>query len=485
MCSEGFVKLARGPVLLAALAMPAFADSNSNQGNLRNMLKSVNSHGIDASFNSAGAIDLDNAFFKSLGSNGRTCSTCHEPSEGWTITPKGVQARFEKTQGQHPLFRLNDGANSPNASVSTVEERRNAYSMLLRKANLRVGIGIPAGAEFKLIEVDDPYGHASATELSLFRRPLPSTNLKFLSSVMWDGRETTLMPGSGYCIFGTSTCYASVSFDLSTQANNATQGHAEALETLTAQQRKEIMTFESGLFTAQIHSTEAGNLITHGGRGGPMQLSKQDYYFGINDTVAGDYRTRASFNPKVMSLYDAWNRFNPAGPSQADELENSGGSDSARAAVARGQALFNSKPIRISNVKGLNDDTNMSTIAGTCTTCHNAPNSGNHSVPMALDIGISDESRRTSDMPLYTLQNNVTGETIKTTDPGRALITGKWKDVGRFKGPVLRSVASRPPYFHDGSAPDLNAVVDFYNDRFGIGLTELEKADLVAFLAAL
>ena len=91
----------------------------SEQGNLRNMLKSVNSHGIDASFNTAGAIDLDNAFFKSLGSNGRTCSTCHEPAEGWTITPKGVQARFEKTQGLHPLFRLNDGANSPNAAVST------------------------------------------------------------------------------------------------------------------------------------------------------------------------------------------------------------------------------------------------------------------------------------------------------------------------------------------------------------------------------
>ena len=167
--------------------------------------------------------------------------------------------------------------------------------MLLSKANLRVGIGISDDAEFKLIEADDPYGHATTTELSLFRRPLPSANLKFLSSVMWDGRETTLMPGSSYCIFGTSTCYASVSFDLSTQANNATMGHAEALETLTPEQRKEIMTFESGLFTAQIHSTEAGNLITQGGRGGPMQLSKQDYYFGINDTVAGDYRTRAGF----------------------------------------------------------------------------------------------------------------------------------------------------------------------------------------------
>ena len=58
-----------------------------------------------------------------------------------------------------------------------------------------------------------------------------------------------------------------------------------------------------------------------------------------------------------MSLYDAWNRSNSAGSSQADPLDSSSGSDSARAAIARGQALFNSKPIRISNVKGLNDET--------------------------------------------------------------------------------------------------------------------------------
>ena len=88
-------------------------------------------------------------------------------------------------------------------------------------------------------------------------------------------------------------------------------------------------------------------------------------------------------------------------------------------------------------------------------------------------------------MPLYTLRNKTTDETIETTDPGRALITGKWKDVGRFKGPILRSVASRPPYFHDGSASDLNQVVDFYEERFSIGLTAQEKSDLVAFLGAL
>jgi cytochrome c peroxidase len=102
-----------------------------------------------------------------------------------------------------------------------------------------------------------------------------------------------------------------------------------------------------------------------------------------------------------------------------------------------------------------------------------------------LDIGVSDASRRTPDMPLYTLKNKTTGETVETTDPGRALVTGKWKDIARFKGPILRSVASRPPYFHNGSASDLNEVVDFYEERFSIGLTDQEKADLVAFLASL
>ena len=101
---------------------------------------------------------------------------------------------------------------------------------------------------------------------------------------------------------------------------------------------------------------------------------------------------------------------------------------------------------------------------------------------MPLDIGISDASRRTPDMPLYTLRNKTTGETVQTTDPGRALITGRWKDIGRFKGPVLRALASRPPYFHDGSAKDIAAAIDFYNTRFSIGLTDREKADLAVFL---
>jgi len=90
-----------------------------------------------------------------------------------------------------------------------------------------------------------------------------------------------------------------------------------------------------------------------------------------------------------------------------------------------------------------------------------------------------------SNLPVITLQNRATHEIKRTTDPGRALITGLWKDVGRFKGPILRGLASRPPYFHNGSAASLQDVLEFYEQRFHIGFTPQEKNDLIAFLNAL
>ena|SRR5256885_331712 len=104
---------------------------------------------------------------------------------------------------------------------------------------------------------------------------------------------------------------------------------------------------------------------------------------------------------------------------------------------------------------------------------------------MPLNIGLADAAQRTPDLPLYTLRNLATSAVVQTTDPGRAMVTGKWADVGKFKGPVLRALAARAPYFHNGSAATLEDAVDFYDTRFHIGLTAQEKSDLVAFLNAL
>ncbi|HET7506020.1 MAG TPA: hypothetical protein VFK02_33600 [Kofleriaceae bacterium] len=434
---------------------------------LPNNLPMPDATGTFTTVSSQGAIDLGNEFFQDLGTNGRRCVSCHVPTAGWSVTPAQLQAVFEATDGGAlddgsglgAAFRTNDGANAPDADVSTLAARRSAYSMLLSRGLIRVGLPIPATAEFELVAVDDPYHFASAAELSLFRRPLPTANLKFLSTVMWDGRE--VVPG------------ATIATELATQASDATVGHAQG-KPLSAAQRDSIVQFETALATAQITDLQARDLRDDGAVGGPSAILAQPFYIGINDNF-GDRRTGAPFTPIVFNIFDAW-------------TAATGNAGEARRAVARGQKLFNTKPIAISGVSGINDEVAFgkpATLIGTCTSCHDTPNGGNHSVVAPLDIGLVDASRRTPDMPLYTLRNKQTGELRQVTDPGRAMIDGKWSHIGRFKGPMLRDLAARAPYFHNGFAADLDAVVAFYDQRFNIGLTQQEKSDLVAFLRSL
>ncbi|HEX3765449.1 MAG TPA: hypothetical protein VHW23_42430 [Kofleriaceae bacterium] len=432
-------------------------------GRLPGGIPMVDATGLFATVSAQGAIDLGNEFFQDLGTNGRRCVSCHVPSAAWSVTPGQLRAVFEATRGGvlddgfglGAAFRTNDGANAPGADVSTLAARRTAYSMLLGKGLIRVGLPVPATAEFELIAVDDPYHYASAAELSLFRRPLPTTNLKFDSTVMWDGRE--VVPG------------ATVASDLATQASDATAGHAQG-SPLSQAQRDSIVQFETALATAQTVDRATGYLAA-GAAGGPAAILSEPFHIGINDNL-GDPVTGAAFSPIVFDLYDGWR--------QADTA--------ARRAVARGQAIFNTHPIAIAGVPGINDEPRFGAppvLSGTCTTCHDTPNGGNHSVVAPLDLGLADASLRTPDMPLYTLRNKTTGEIRQVTDPGRGLIDGKWSHVGRFKGPMLRALAARAPYFHNGFAKDLDAVVDFYNTRFQIGFTAQDKADLVAFLRSL
>ncbi len=428
-----------------------------------------NGSGWLRSFNRSGAIDTDNAFFQSLGSNGRSCDSCHRLEAAWSITPPELRARFDATGGTDPIFRRNDGSNSPNADVSTVGARRQAYSMLLRHGVIRVGLPIPADAEFALADVDDPYGFASAAELSLFRRPLPSTNLSFLTGIMWDARETAT-PFLPPMHAGQS--HTALVDSLIHQVVSATVGHAEGLDPTDAQMA-DIVAFETGLTTAQIRDDVAGFLNADDAIGGPRVLAQQRFHIGINDTL-GDDPTGASFDPDSMSLFRAW----------ADR-EAHGQRDRARLSIANGERLFNERPFNISGVGGLNDALGIPNIPGTCTTCHNSPNVGNHSVALPLNIGLADASRRTPDMPLYTLRHKTTNALVRTTDPGLALITGRWKDIGRFKGPILRGLAARPPYFHNGFAASLDDVVEFYDTRFDMEMTQQEKRDMVGFLRSL
>jgi cytochrome c peroxidase len=446
---------------------------------LPNLFPFPNASGLLETYNSGGGpIDLSNAFFLSLGTNGRSCGSCHRPGQGWSISAAEVKFRFELTQGLDPIFRTNDGSNCDhNIDTSTVAGRRKAYSLLVSKGLIRIAIQTPADAEFNVVGVANPYGCGDPGTLSMYRRPLPSANLRFLSTVMWDGRESSTQTGTQKIAYPTNP--ADLLFDLAHQALDATNGHAQGSTPITPQQQHAIVNFEMALTTSQAYDYRAGALNANGTTGGPGMIAAQTvpaFFVGINDPLGGNPKG-TPFTPVVFNLFDAW-------AAQASVGNDPGG---ARARIVRGQTLFNSKPIQITRVGGLNDDLNVPSIPGTCGTCHDSPNAGNHSVSAPLNIGVGDldSPLDLSYLPVITLQNRTTHEIKRTTDPGRAMITGLWKDVGRLKGPILRGLASRAPYFHNGSADSLDDVLDFYNKRFNIGLTDQEKQDLIAFLNTL
>jgi cytochrome c peroxidase len=455
-----------GVALVAAATLAVIATAHAAFG--------VSDHaGAQVFPNASGAIGVvgldtaaDNPFFQPLGTNGRSCATCHLPAQGWSITPGELRDRFERTRGLDPIFRTNDGSNCEGAGVQTIRDRRQAFSLLLSKGLIRVRLEVPADAEFDIIAVDDPYQCGAAlSSASMYRRPLPSANLKFLSAVMWDGRA--------------SPAGQAIRDGLINQVVDAVAVHAEGLPPSPTQVQS-IVDFELGLFATQVADTSAGSLTTGSARSGPGRLARELFCLGINDPL--DIRpsmpgacgaSSGGLDPFVFTLFREWTD------------DDSG----RRQAIARGEAIFNTRQFVIDNVPGLNgrleDPVRRPILNGTCTTCHDTPNAGNHSVPMALNIGVSDATRRATDLPLYTLRRRATGETIRTSDPGRAMVTGKWNDIGKFKGPVLRALAARPPYFHDGSAAMLSDVIRFYNTRFQARFTEREMADLLAFLQAL
>ncbi len=453
---------------------PASASTGIFPSIIAELLPNPDPTGTIETYNSAGPTHTAaNPFFQSLGTNGRACATCHEPRSAWSVSAASIQQRFEATDGTDPIFRPVDGATCPSADVSTVAARRVAYSLLLSHGLIRIFLPLPASRDYTITAVSDPYGctdlSANPPIISVYRRPLPSANLRFLTecppnqascaplSIMWDGREASLQ----------------------SQSIDATLGHAQALNPPSSVQISQIVDFETALYDAQEFDNDAGNLHARNASGGPELLGDQNFFIGINDVLS------PGFTPVIFTNYDAWANVPPDGRS------------AARAAVLRGEILFNSKPITISGVNGLNlfpsDPLGANALVGTCGTCHDSPNVGNHSKKLPINIGIADATPPVLDvsgLPVFTVKCTETtgplsGQTFMVTDLGKALISGKCADVGKVKGPILRGLAGRAPYFHNGGAATFEDVVNFYDQRFTIGFTDQEKADLVAFLKTL
>ena len=111
-----------------------------------------------------------------------------------------------------------------------------------------------------------------------------------------------------------------------------------------------------------------------------------------------------------------------------------------------------------------------------------------------MDIGTANlpAAEKMPDLPVFKLECKSTalphpylGRTILTHDPGRALVTGRCSEIGSLTMQQLRGMAAREPFFSNGSASTIRALIDFYDRRFSIGYTEQEKRDLEIFLRVL
>jgi cytochrome c peroxidase len=376
--------------------------------------------------------------------------------------------------------------------------------LLRTRGLIRIALAVPSGADYAVTAVSNPYACNETEVISQYRRPLPATNLQFLSTVMWDGRESSPLTGTTKILFVNYP--ASLQGDLAHQSLDATVDHAQGDGTRpTLAEQQQIVNFEMALFTAQSFGFFTGPLNAAGGNGGPMPLATLPFFVSINSSVhallppggpeqPGGLMTPSDgqFTSNIFNLYNAWS----GGPSY-----------DFRASVARGQAIFNTRPITITGVAGINDDVSegglvsggIPSLTGTCGTCHDTPNVGNHSFPTPLNIGTGDPSSSNaavnmggldiSYLPQITVCQLVNGQSsgnCKTSsDLGQGLIDGKFAHVGKIKGPILRGLSARAPYFHNGSAQTLLDVVHFYENRFGVVLSPNDELDLLNFLSVL
>jgi cytochrome c peroxidase len=448
---------------------------------LRNLFPFLDFTGFSGTYSNTGSVDLSGPFFQSLGTNGRTCGTCHAPSDAFGLSAVDAQLRYFISRGKDPLFAQIDGSTCPTGPINN--------SLVVNNGLIRIGLTVPPNTtdpsppQYTIAAVQDPYGCALTTNpqgqqiVSVYRRPLPTTNLAFLSAVMFDGRESLLYPLNSEPTFA-----ANLNTDLTQQATDATLIHAQATQPPTATQLSRIVGFELALNSAQLSDFFAGSL-SKGANGGAQSLSTQPYYPGINDSLGGDPEGK-QFTPNVFTIYTSFQ--DSRNPQQAS--------------IARGEQIFNTQPLAISDVPGLTTGTQQ--IMGTCTTCHDTFNVGNHSLPLPLDIGTGHSLSYETDpniiaalqqleaptLPVFELvctQGPLAGNTYYTSDPGKALITGQCGDIGRGKGLILRGLPARAPYFHNGVAANLQQVVNFYNQRFQIGLSQQQMRDLVNFLQTL
>ena len=443
--------------------------------------------------NASGPVNTEgHPFFTALGTNGRACVNCHQPTYGMSVSVTGLVERWRTTDGKDPVFAAFDGSNCP----SLPQDQESSHSLLLKRGLFRIPLswppknadGSPKPVEFTIEVVRDPttcnssrqYGlNSTEPTISVYRRPRPAANLKYVISGarpidLKSGRLSDVDPETGKPVSMNLMTDAREA-TLKAQALDAIMGHEQARTAPSRQQLEEIVEFESQVYVAQQAHIFGGPLAV---AGGPPALGVA----ALRDHPAGLADSNSDRDP-VFGIFNTWK-----------------GPDYIRASIARGAEIFMYRQFWLRDAAHLNNTGVGNPMKGTCASCHNAPMTGQDLSAGWVDAGTTNFPTWTepptwaesSELPVFKITcardanpHPYLGRVIYTTDPGRALISGKCADVGSIVMQQLRGLAARAPYFANGSAKTLRDVVDFYDRRFDMKLSSDEKEDLIAFLGVL
>ena len=440
-------------------------------------------------------------FFEPLGENGRGCVTCHQPADAMSLSSRSIKERWEATSGKDPLFAAIDGSNCPNLPQGEPA----SHSLLLERGLFRIALpwpprtlaGEPIEPEFSIEVVSDPTGcntdplyglKSSSPSISVYRRPRMAANLAYVTAPPFQqfniksGMPMLMDPDTGQRS-SMQLMADSRHLNLQRQALEAGATHMQRQRRFTSQELQQLVDFEMNVFAAQSSDRLAGDFSVPGVPAalGPEAMLRHAPKPGASTENGFTYQQRLFFD------FSDWATRAGYGPDARPE-------DEFRASVARGYDIFFLKSFLLTDMVGVNDVGLGNPYRSTCAFCHNTVLTGQDRVPGFMDIGTANlpAAEKMPDLPVFKLECKSTalphpylGRTILTHDPGRALVTGRCSEIGSLTMQQLRGMAAREPFFSNGSASTIRALIDFYDRRFSIGYTEQEKRDLENFLRVL
>jgi len=444
-------------------------------------------------------------FFEPIGSNGRACVSCHQPADGMGLSLRSINERWRDSGGTDPIFAMNDGANCPTLAPG----KASSHSLLLKRGLFRIALpwpprnaqGKPVAPEFDIEVVRDPGGcntdpiyglNGENPTISVYRRPRVVANMSYVTHdgfgvgpfVGKTGEPALRDPDTGKPLNMNMMADART-VTLKAQMADAARDHLMIVGRLTPDQAARIEAFERQVYVAQVDMGAGGSLIEPDGPPGMGPFNLRDGAKG----VLGNNTTRW-----VIPVGDAWTSAKVGETAQQRAMRDS---------ILRGQKIFHFRTFWIRDSMHLNTVGLGNPTKRTCSTCHGMHMTGMDTVNGWMDIGTTNlpwakEAPRnpwqTEDelMPLFRITcsrsaqpHPYLGRVIYTQDPGRALISGRCNDVGTIVMQQFRGLSARAPYFSNGSAQTIRELVDFYDRRYNVQLSEQEKADLGNFLAAL